>query len=57
MSVIQTAVDVVDGNHLETPTWVTSFAGLPRTVNVRRCRWLSRIPLGRLAWRIDSVTR
>jgi DNA-binding NtrC family response regulator len=29
---------VVDGNHLETPTWVTSFQGLPRTVNVRRCR-------------------
>jgi two-component system response regulator GlrR len=38
MSVIQTSIDVVDGNHLETPTWVTSFAGLPRTVNVRRCR-------------------
>ncbi len=30
--------EVVDGNHLETPTWVTSFQGLPRTVNVRRCR-------------------
>ncbi|HEY4242862.1 MAG TPA: sigma 54-interacting transcriptional regulator [Kofleriaceae bacterium] len=27
-----------EGNHLETPTWVTSFQGLPRTVNVRRCR-------------------
>src|SRR4029079_2878684 len=31
-------VPVADGNHLETPTWVTSFGGLPRTVNVRRCR-------------------
>jgi len=29
---------VADGQHLETPTWVTSFQGLPRTVNVRRCR-------------------
>ena len=38
MSVITSVEDVVDGNHLETPTWVTSFAGLPRTVNVRRCR-------------------
>jgi len=28
----------VEGTQLETPTWVTSFAGLPRTVNVRRCR-------------------
>ena len=28
----------VDGPNLETPTWVTSFQGLPRTVNVRRCR-------------------
>jgi len=38
MTVVRSALDVVDGNHLETPTWVTSFAGLPRTVNVRRCR-------------------
>jgi two-component system response regulator GlrR len=38
MSVIPSLQDVVDGHHLETPTWVTSFAGLPRTVNVRRCR-------------------
>jgi DNA-binding NtrC family response regulator len=28
----------VDGQDLETPTWVTSYQGLPRTVNVRRCR-------------------
>ncbi len=28
----------VSGHDLETPTWVTSFQGLPRTVNVRRCR-------------------
>jgi transcriptional regulator with AAA-type ATPase domain len=38
MSVVTSVEDVVDANHLETPTWVTSFAGLPRTVNVRRCR-------------------
>jgi len=38
MTVVRSPEDVVDGNHLETPTWVTSFAGLPRTVNVRRCR-------------------
>jgi transcriptional regulator with AAA-type ATPase domain len=39
MSVVRSTEDVVvDGSHLETPTWVTSFAGLPRTVNVRRCR-------------------
>jgi two-component system response regulator GlrR len=38
MTVIRSAEHVSDGNHLETPTWVTSFAGLPRTVNVRRCR-------------------
>ena len=38
MTVVTSVEDVVDGNHLETPTWVTSFAGLPRTVNVRRCR-------------------
>ncbi|MBC7460554.1 MAG: sigma 54-interacting transcriptional regulator, partial [Thermoleophilia bacterium] len=29
---------MADGHLLETPTWVTSFQGLPRTVNVRRCR-------------------
>ena len=28
----------VEGSDLETPTWVTSYQGLPRTVNVRRCR-------------------
>jgi len=28
----------VEGADLETPTWVTSYQGLPRTVNVRRCR-------------------
>ncbi|HSD88816.1 MAG TPA: sigma 54-interacting transcriptional regulator, partial [Kofleriaceae bacterium] len=28
----------MEGSDLETPTWVTSFQGLPRTVNVRRCR-------------------
>jgi len=28
----------VEGQDLETPTWVTSYQGLPRTVNVRRCR-------------------
>ena len=28
----------VEGTDLETPTWVTSYQGLPRTVNVRRCR-------------------
>jgi transcriptional regulator with GAF, ATPase, and Fis domain len=39
MSVVRSIQeDVADGNHLETPTWVTSFQGLPRTVNVRRCR-------------------
>jgi DNA-binding NtrC family response regulator len=38
MSVVRSEQPVVDGNRLETPTWVTSFAGLPRTVNVRRCR-------------------
>jgi DNA-binding NtrC family response regulator len=39
MSVVKSNLqEVVDGNHLETPTWVTSFQGLPRTVNVRRCR-------------------
>src|SRR5687768_18548154 len=38
MSVIRSNQDVADTSHLETPTWVTSFQGLPRTVNVRRCR-------------------
>ncbi len=28
----------VPGSDLESPTWVTSFQGLPRSVNVRRCR-------------------
>ncbi|MFT3696203.1 MAG: sigma 54-interacting transcriptional regulator [Kofleriaceae bacterium] len=28
----------MEGSDLETPTWVTSYQGLPRTVNVRRCR-------------------
>jgi DNA-binding NtrC family response regulator len=38
VSVVSSTKDVADGHHLETPTWVTSFQGLPRTVNVRRCR-------------------
>ncbi len=39
MSVVKSAEQLVEGqDHLETPTWVTSFQGLPRTVNVRRCR-------------------
>ena len=38
MSVVNSIPNVSDGQHLETPTWVTSFQGLPRTVNVRRCR-------------------
>ncbi|HWU86716.1 MAG TPA: sigma 54-interacting transcriptional regulator [Kofleriaceae bacterium] len=38
MSVVLSSQDVAEGHHLETPTWVTSFQGLPRTVNVRRCR-------------------
>ena len=39
MSVVKSSLhEVVDRTHLETPTWVTSFQGLPRTVNVRRCR-------------------
>ncbi|MFL5172122.1 MAG: sigma 54-interacting transcriptional regulator, partial [Microvirga sp.] len=39
MSVVTSFPSVADGHHhLETPTWVTSFQGLPRTVNVRRCR-------------------
>jgi len=32
------STETVEGQDLETPTWVTSFQGLPRTVNVRRCR-------------------
>jgi DNA-binding NtrC family response regulator len=32
------AKQAVEGSDLETPTWVTSYQGLPRTVNVRRCR-------------------
>ena len=39
MSVLRSNSDVSSSGHdLETPTWVTSFQGLPRTVNVRRCR-------------------
>ncbi|MDB4962668.1 MAG: sigma54 specific transcriptional regulator, Fis family [Myxococcales bacterium] len=38
MSVLTSLHEVVSGQNLETPTWVTSFQGLPRTVNVRRCR-------------------
>ncbi|MGE5181905.1 MAG: FHA domain-containing protein, partial [Acidobacteriota bacterium] len=37
MSVLRSE-DNVEGQDLETPTWVTSYQGLPRTVNVRRCR-------------------
>src|SRR5260221_3896995 len=38
MSVLK-STELVDGHdHLETPTWVTSYQGLPGTVNVRRCR-------------------
>jgi len=37
MSVVRSE-QLVDGQDLETPTWVTSYQGLPRTVNVRRCR-------------------
>ena len=37
MSVVRSQ-EIVDGQDLETPTWVTSYQGLPRTVNVRRCR-------------------
>jgi len=37
MSVVRSQ-EIVEGSDLETPTWVTSFQGLPRTVNVRRCR-------------------
>jgi DNA-binding NtrC family response regulator len=36
MSVVRSVE--VEGQDLETPTWVTSYQGLPRTVNVRRCR-------------------
>ena len=38
MSSVLTSSLPVPGADLETPTWVTSFQGLPRTVNVRRCR-------------------
>jgi len=39
MSVVNFAeLPVSTGHDLEKPTWVTSFQGLPRTVNVRRCR-------------------
>ncbi len=38
MSVLLSKDQVSTGHDLETPTWVTSFQGLPRTVNVRRCR-------------------
>ncbi len=38
MSVVSSTQVEVAGPDLETPTWVTSFQGLPRTVNVRRCR-------------------
>src|ERR1051325_11467740 len=37
MSVVKSQ-EVVEGADLESPTWVTSFQGLPRTINVRRCR-------------------
>jgi DNA-binding NtrC family response regulator len=37
MSVLRSQ-EAVEGSDLETPTWVTSYQGLPRTVNVRRCR-------------------
>jgi DNA-binding NtrC family response regulator len=37
MSVLRSE-NQVEGQDLETPTWVTSYQGLPRTVNVRRCR-------------------
>src|SRR4026208_1280587 len=37
MSVVRSN-EIVDGQDLETPTRVTSYQGLPRTVNVRRCR-------------------
>ena len=38
MSVLRSPEVSSSGHDLETPTWVTSFQGLPRTVNVRRCR-------------------
>jgi two-component system, NtrC family, response regulator GlrR len=37
MSVLRSP-EVSQGHDLESPTWVTSFQGLPRTINVRRCR-------------------
>lgn len=38
MTAVVRSEPTVDGSQLESPTWVTSFAGMPRTVNVRRCR-------------------
>ena len=38
MSVVNSTLTRGRSVDLETPTWVTSFQGLPRTVNVRRCR-------------------
>ena len=38
MSVLRSPEVSSSGNDLENPTWVTSFQGLPRTINVRRCR-------------------
>jgi DNA-binding NtrC family response regulator len=38
MTAVVRSQEVVEGQDLETPTWVTSYQGLPRTVNVRRCR-------------------
>jgi two-component system, NtrC family, response regulator GlrR len=35
---VQRSPELADGQNLESPTWVTSFQGLPRTVSVRRCR-------------------
>ena len=37
MSVVPSTEQAV-AQDLETPTWVTSYQGMPRTVNVRRCR-------------------
>ena len=38
MKVVRSEEQLVTGRNVETPTWVTSFQGMPRTVNVRRCR-------------------
>ena len=38
MSVLRSEQAVEDGQDLESPTWVTSYRGMPRSVNVRRCR-------------------